>query len=85
MFSSCAQLAWRPVAGLQSDSSRRKLPAEKAFAVLCRTLNFDRWERESAQMTSAEALDLQLSDTEIEAHRGSSRASCRLSNRGFGC
>jgi len=53
------------------------LPAEKAFAVLYRTLNFDRWKRESAQMASAEALDLQLCDTEIEAHRGHLRAGDR--------
>jgi type IV secretion system protein VirB4 len=50
------------------------LPAVDAFRVLYRTLNFEEWKRENAKLISSEALDVQLCDTEIEAHRGHLRA-----------
>jgi type IV secretion system protein TrbE len=50
------------------------LPAKDAFSVLYRTLNFDHWRRENAKLLSPEGLDVQLCDTEIEAHRGYLRA-----------
>ncbi len=50
------------------------LPAEDAFRVLYGTLNFEDRRRTNARLLSSEALDVQLCDTQIEAHRGYLRA-----------
>jgi len=50
------------------------LQAEDAFRVLYRTLNFENWKRENARLVSSDALDVQLCDTQLEAHRGYLRA-----------
>ena len=50
------------------------LEAEDAFGVIYRTLNFEDWKRENARLISADALDVQLCDTQLEAHRGYLRA-----------
>ena len=45
------------------------LSSQEAFRVLYRTLNFDDCKRGNARLLSPEALDVQLCDSEIEAHR----------------
>lgn len=50
------------------------LSSQEAFRMLYRTLNFDEWKRGNAKLLWSEALDIQVCDTEIEAHRDHLRA-----------
>ncbi len=45
------------------------LSSQAAFCVLYHTLNFDEWKRGNAKLLSPASLDVQVCDTEIEAHR----------------